>query len=421
MRLESAMYAGREGITAHGQAIAVVGDNIANVNTTAYKGSRVEFADLVSKGSPGAQVSTIPSTGDGVSIREVRQLFAGGTIDPTGRELDLGIDGNGFFIVGSAAEPRYTRAGSFSLNSSGEIVTADGLPLLGFPTGAAQLAPLNVTSIDIRGNATTTGAITGNLDAGLPIVTAPDAPQSFKDLGAVGGFTSSIRVFDSLGAAHEVNVYYFKTAQNEWTVQAYVDGADVAGEKGVPALIGQTRLTFSENGSLAGENQTAAAIAAQNIAWSNGAQAGNFTLSLGEFTQYASPSAIRGNTQDGQSVGNVLGYSVANDGTIQAVLSSGSRQTVGTVPLINFTNLDALDRIGNNLYVQGSEDAGVIDPSAPGTNSLGLIKSGALERSNVDLSSEFVDLVVYQRGYQASSQTIQAVNQLIERTIGLIR
>ncbi len=420
MRLETAMISGREGITAHGQAISVVGDNIANVNTTAYKSSRAEFSDLYSAGTSGSEVQTIPTTGSGSQVRDVRSIFTNGSIDSTGRELDVGIDGNGFFLVGSAEEPVYTRAGNFSLNADGELVTSDGLQVLGFAPGATTLSPINVTSVNITGSATTEAGVTGNLDATLANTTPPENPGSFTDLGSSGAFTSSMRVFDSLGAGHDVNLYYFKTAANQWTVQGYVDAEEVGGAAGTPALVGETVLNFGENGTIAEADRAGSAIQAANVAWSNGAAAGNFSIGLGAFTQYASASSISGNTQNGQSVGSVIGYSVGADGAIEAVLSSGSRQTVGVIALTDFTNRDGLDRAGSQIYKDAGE-AGPQDPGAPGSSSLGLLKAGALELSNVDLSSEFVQLVVYQRGYQASSQTIQAVNELLQATIALIR
>jgi flagellar hook protein FlgE len=414
------MMSGREGITAHGQAISVVGDNIANSNTTGFKESRVEFADLFSDGNDGNQVDTLPSSGNGVMVKEVRQIYVGGSIESTGRELDVGIDGNGFFILGSEANPTYTRAGNFSIDGTGQLVNSDGLPVLGFPAGSTALAPLNFANLNVTGTATTAGSISGILDARQPISTPPTNPTSFSQIKAAGGFPTSLTAYDSLGASHDINLYYFRTADNTWTANAYVDGSEVGGTEGQPTLIGSTTLTFQSDGSIAEADKAAATLQAQNIAWGAGAAPGNIALDLSGFSQYAATATISSNTQNGAAIGNVSGYSIGEDGKVEAILDSGTRRLIGTIQLADFNNRDGLERAGSNSF-RPSGDVGALDPGAPGSGVYGGLRGGSLERSTVDLSSQFVDLVLYQRGYQANSQTITAVNQLIQNTIGMIR
>ena len=420
MRLESAMMSGREGINAHGQALSVIGDNIANSNTTGFKESRVEFGDLFSEGSDGMQVDTMPTTGNGVFIKQVRQIYTAGAIESTGRELDVGIDGNGFFTVGTADNPLYTRAGNFTVDGAGQLVTSDGLPVLGVAPGGTTLGPLNFSTLSVTGAATSEGTISGNLDARQPINIPPTAPTSFSQLSNAGGFATALTVYDSLGTQRDVSLYYFRTADNQWTANAYVDGGDVGGVKGQPILVGSTTLQFQPDGSIAEADKPGATLQAQNIVWAGGAAPGNIAMNLSGFSQFASTATISLNTQNGAAVGNVSGYAIGADGKVEALLDTGTRLLVGTIQLTDFANRDGLERVGSNMY-RPSGDIGAIDPGSPGSGVYGSLQGGALERSTVDLSSQFVDLLLYQRGYQANSQTITAVNQLIQNTIGLIR
>jgi flagellar hook protein FlgE len=279
---------------------------------------------------------------------------------------------------------------------------------------------LNFANLAVTGAATTTGAVTGILDARQPIGTPPAAPETFRQLSAAGGYASSLTVYDSLGADHSVDIYYFRTADNTWTANAYVDGGQVGGTEGQPTLIGTTTLAFQPDGSIAEADRANATLQAQNIAWGGGAAAGNIALDLSGFSQYAATATITSNTQNGAAIGNVSGYAISEDGKVEAILDSGTRRLIGTIQLADFNNRDGLERAGSNGF-RPSGDVGAIDPGAPGTGVYGGLRGGALERSTVDLSSQFVDLVLYQRGYQANSQTITAVNQLIQNTIGLIR
>ena len=421
MRLESAMISGREGLTSHGQAIAVVGDNISNVSTTAFKEGRAEFADIVSSGLEGNYGSSESESGSGSTISAVRTIFEGGIIEDTGRQLDVGIAGEGFFIVGEAADPLYSRAGNFNLNLDGILVDANGLPVLGFAPGATTLSSLDLNNVEITGSATSAINIGGNLSSISEIKdAAPAGPLTFRELAAGASFVSSVTTYDSLGAAHGITVAYTKTGLNTWTAQAYIDSGEVGGEAGVPTQLGQdVTLTFSETGVIEEANQAGAVLTAAP-AYSSGAAAGNFTINFASFTQYASGDGLTGVSQDGSPTGNITGYEIQKNGDILAILDSGATQLVGTVQLANFVNKDGLDRVGSNLY-KASSEAGTAVTGIPNDAGLGSLESGALERSNVDLSNEFVDLVVLQRGYQASSQSLGVANQLLRDTIALAR
>lgn len=419
MRLDTALYSSSSGMQAHGQAIAVVGNNISNSNTTAYKESRVEFSELLSESQEGGSNIRIPTTGSGVKVAEVKELFKEGVLEGSGRQLDAGIDGEGFFMVGDAASPLLTRAGNFSLNKVGELITTDGQTVLGFPAGSNQLGALNLYNLNLIASATTAGSATGNLDARFPIKTVPPNPTSFDEIKSNANFIQSFSVFDSLGSTHDISVAFFKTANSTFTAQAFINGAEVGQAAGVPVKVGAAAtLNFSETGVQL-PPATAATITG-TAAYNNGAAAGNFTLDLSKFTQFAAPPSLTNFTKDGQGGGNIKGYEIRNNGEIHARLDSGGSQLVGTLQLANYTNRDALERIGSNLY-KPLVGAGLATFGAPGSGLLGKTRGQTLERSTVDLATQFTNVILLQRGYQANSQMISKTAEMLQQTIALIR
>ncbi len=420
MRLESAIYASREGLQTNGKAIAVTGDNISNANTIGFKKSRVEFSDLFSDGE--GQKSSPPEgqSGSGVKVAMVRQIFESGLVEATGRTTDLAVEGNGFFIVGGTDNPSYTRAGNFTVNESGQLVTADGLTVLGYQGDSTALSALNLSTIPAGGTATSTLTQYGNLDARSEITTAPAAPTSFVNLRASSSFMAEADVFDSLGASHSVQLAFTKTGINTWAAQAYVDGSQVVGgTPGVPSLMGETTLTFGSDGVIAEANQAAAVINA-TPAWIGGAAPGAFQIDVANWSQFSAAGTQANVSQDGQGVGNISTYRFDKGGGIFAVLDSGIEAKIGTIVLGDFSNRDGLIRSGNSTLKPG-EDSGEAEIGAPGTGSFGNVIGGSLERSTVDIANEFIDLVLYQRGYQASSQTFSTVSSMIKDTLGMIR
>lgn len=420
MRLESALYASREGLQAHGQAISVIGDNVSNANTIGFKRSRIEFADLFADGE--GQKSSPPEGqgGSGVKTARVRQLFEGGLVEATGRITDIAVEGNGFFIVGDADNPSYTRAGNFTVNEAGKLVSADGLTVLGYQGNSTTLSALDLSTIPTGGTATTTLSQFGNLDARSGIRTAPNAPTSFRDLRATSDFMAEADVFDSLGTPHTVQMAFTKTGLNTWAAQAYVDGGRVTGgTAGVPSLIGQTTLTFGNDGVIAQADKAGAVINA-TPAWVGGAAAGAFKIDVGNWTQFSAAATQANVSQDGQGVGNISTYRFDKKGGIFAVLDTGIEAKIGSIVLGDVPNRDGLIRSGNSTLKPG-DDSGEVTLGTPGSGKFGTVVGGSLERSTVDIATEFVDLVLYQRGYQASSQTFTTVSSIIKDTLSLIR
>lgn len=420
MRLETAVLSSIQGINAHGLAIAVIGDNLANVNTTAGKSSRPEFSSLLSEGFDGSSTSAEPSTGSGVRVSDIRVVQELGPIEDTGRALDVAVDGPGFFIIGDETNRLYSRAGDFSINEEGILVNSKGLAVQGFAPGGTTLQNLNLLNVNISATATTTLAIAGNIDARLPTTTAPTtAPATFSELYSNASYSSVVSPTDSLGQKHSVSLVYYKTGAGTFTVQAYIDGADVGGTAGVPTKLGSdATLTFNTSGGIDAANQAAATLSL-NPAYSNGAAAGNFTINLASFTSTASPSAPKTLVDNGKSVGSVNEFQVEPDGEILAVLDNGQNVSIGTIALAKFPNVDGLEKAGDNM-MRTTTTTGDPTVSAAGSGGTGALRGFALERSTVDIATEFSEMILFQRGYQANSQALKSASDLMQQTLALI-
>jgi flagellar hook protein FlgE len=420
MRLESAIITSTQGLTAHGQAIAVVGDNISNASTPAFKRGRAEFVDIMGEVAGARNAEVVTGAGDGVFIGRTRLNFERGAIDSTGRELDIAVNGNGFFLVGDPAAPRLTRMGAFQVGSDGILTTASGDPVLGYQgADTATLVPLNMTQVNPEATPTTQVQAFGNLDASLPLATLPAAGATFQEINGAASFVASQSVYDSLGERHDVTLCYFKIAPNQWTVQSYINGAETGGGANTPVLLGQAQLQFNTTGVIDEANAPAAVINA-SPAWANGAAQGNFSIDLSAFTQYAGGSRLTNSVQDGKGGGDITGYSIDGNGGVFAILDSGEQAVVGTLPVALVQNVDGLERNGSSLYSTTARSGQAVVGVA-GRGGIGELRAGSLESSNVDIANQFVDLVIYQRGYQANSQVLSAASEMIKGTIALIR
>ncbi len=427
------LFAGRSGISSHGAAIAVVGDNISNSSTIGYKASRAEFEDLIAGGQAAGRV-----VGSGSSISAVSTNFEQGTLEFTGKSLDLAVDGNGFFVVADGAKRFYTRAGNFKTDSAGYIVDQSGKAVLGFAGsgGTGDLTPLNVNTISQSSVATTELSVSGNVDASATILSGGAAAipttdsaggtltgdtTSYSDLNTAAEFSTVVNIFDSLGAKHTATFFFFHTAQNQYVARGYVNSEDVdAGTAGLPRLIGSTTLNFDpttgarSNPPAAGSADFTTTISS----WSNGAGGTPIDISFTPFTQYAAASNILSINQDGQGIGSVTSLDIQKDGKIFALLSNGQSAVIGSIGLVNFSNPEGLSRVGGSL-LQQSGSSGEPIVGRPQTGTFGDIQSGSVELSTVDIANEFVKMITLQRGFQASSRIITTINQLLNEIIQL--
>ncbi|MEN9845925.1 MAG: hypothetical protein RIS36_1072 [Pseudomonadota bacterium] len=420
MRIESALNTGREGITAHGQAIAVVGDNISNANTVGFKNQRAIFGDMLGE-IPGDRVADVVSgAGDGVTVRSIQSNFEVGPIQGTGRELDVALSGNGFFQVGDIANPQLTRAGSFQLDQDGFLTTMDGLRVLGYTGGdAVNLGPIDMRKVDLEIVPTTQAQLFGNLNSSGNSSTPPVNPLSFQEINTTAASTTMVSVYDSLGTRHEVVFGYYRTGINSWTVQAYANGAEVGQAADKPVLVGSTQLTFNTNGRL---TQQGGATGTMNInaQWSNGAAPSTIAADFGAFSQFAGATLVTNYSQNGQGIGEITGYEITGGGVINARLTNGQSARIGTLSIATVTNRDGLVRSGPSTFAT-TDKAGVVTSGLAATGARSKIISESLEYSNVDLAGQFVELVVLQRAYGANSKVISTASEIIKDTIALVR
>lgn len=423
MRIESALYSSSSGLSASGQAIAVIGDDVANANTTGFKRSRIEFQDLVSSGPNGYKENSDAIGGNGVMIDQIRVMHAPGSLEATDRALDFGIDGAGMFILKNGNEQFYSRAGLFRIDSQGLLVNSDGLAVQGYAptdTNHTTLTNLDMLNPASEVSATSTINVLGNFDASADTTTVPVNPTTFREAGQNASFVTELRAIDSLGDSHPLQITAYKTAGGAWTVQAYMDGGEVAGQTaGTPVRLGSVDLNFNGAGAIPAANQ-AAAVLTLTPQYINGADVGNIKIDLSQLTQFANVSQFKSVTNDGQGVGNLVTFKVENDGRVYGLLDNDSRALIGTIALADFPNYDGLKRVGSTLF-KSTEDTGTMLPKIPGGDGIGIVKNGQLEHSTVDIANEFTDLVIYQRAYQGNSQVLSNVSDRMKQTIDLMR
>jgi len=393
------------GLNAANEDLSVTSNNLANVATTGFKGSRTEFADLFASTQQGAI-----ATGNGVDIAEVAQQFAQGNIETTGNTLDMAVSGNGFFIVSKNGALNYTRDGEFQLNSTGQVVTASGALLQGYPPLAngtfntGGLSDITLTTNESQPQATSTAQITANLPADA---TPPaDAPFNATDPNSYNN-TTSLTVYDSLGAAHTASLYFINTAPNAWEAQLTVDGTAV----GAPQP-----LTYSQTGQLLTPANGQVAFPAYTPA--TGAQAMNMTFDFSNTTQYGGNFGVTAVQQNGYTTGQLTGINISQTGVVQAQFTNGNSVNLGQVALANFANAQGLQQLGNASWSATNASGAAVNGVA-GNSGYGNIQSGSLEQSNVDTTAALVDMITAQRDFQANAQMIQTEDQVTQSIINI--
>jgi flagellar hook protein FlgE len=399
---------GLSGLNAASRNLDVIGNNVANASTVGFKSADAIFADVYANSLSGAASG---NAGIGVSVASVQQQFVQGTISTTSNPLDVAINGNGFFRMDTAGAVTYSRNGQFHLDKDGYIVNVAGSKLSGFAVDAAgnivasAPAALQVSSGQLKANMTTTAGIGLNLDSSKANAVGAFDPAD----SATYNNSTSMSVYDSLGNSHTLGTYYAKTGSNTWAVYGTFDGA------ALPASLGT--LTFQTDGTLDTTATTLPFNVSQVLA--NGATTPfAFTLDYAKATQFGSSFSVDSLSQDGYTAGLLSGYSIADDGVLQGQYSNGQTRTLGQVALARFTNLNGLEPIGNNQWRESSQSGQAII-GAPGSSNFGVVQSGAVEESNVDLTNELVAMITAQRVYQANAQTIKTQDQMLNTLVNL--
>ena len=396
------------GMNAASADLNVTSHNIANANTTGFKESRAEFGDVFPVSAYGLSRTAI---GAGVRLAAVAQQFGQGNIDFTGRTLDMAVSGQGFFTLSDNGATVYSRAGNFGADRDGYVVNPSGqrlqvyLPNVagGFDTG--RMSDLQLPNGDSPPAATTEVAVETNLPAAAtqPTVTPfdPTDPNTYNH-------TTSVTVYDSLGAAHSQSLYFVKTANpNEWQLRTYVDGNPVGGAQ---------TLQYSTTGALTSPSPGQIALPAYTP--TNGAAAMSMTLDLGDSTQYGDAFSVLSLTQDGHTTGRLTGIDVSAEGVVSARYTNGVSQPLGQVALTNFANPQGLQSLGDNAWAETYE-SGQPRRGQAGSADFGAVQGGGLEASNVDLTEQLVNMITAQRNFQANAQMIQTQDQITQTVINI--
>ncbi len=408
---------GVSGLKVEGDALGVVGDNIANVNTPGFKRQRTVFEDVFNRGSTFG--------GAGVRLGDIQQAFTQGTLVQTGMSTDLAITGDGFFAlrgnVGGIEGDFYSRAGQFRLDANGALVDPSGLQVLGNPanadgTIAASVMPLTVPTAALAAAPSTQITLVANLDAGAPVPTNP-FDITHPEQGAA--LMTSVPVYDSLGAQREIRIYWSKVTDNSWEYHAVASGDDLnPPQPGINVEVGNGTLQFSTDGALADFVATPITVDFQNatpgqvIDVTMGTPISAGGAGLDGLTQFAMQSSVSSVAQDGYASGSLTGVMVGADGLVLGQYTNGQSLPVGQLAVAKFASTTSLARAGNGLWIATSDSGGAVLGWA-GSGGRGMISSGAIEQSNVDVGEEMVSMIMHQRAYGANSKVITAADDML--------
>lgn len=404
------------GISAAQTDLDVTANNIANSETTGYKESRTEFAELFSTSLQG--VSSL-QPGNGVRVSRIAQQFGQGNIKTSSNSLDMAINGSGFFVVSDAGALQYTRAGAFTTDANGIVVNAAGQRLQVYPAlnngsfNTSTMGDLQVQTNQSAPAATTSAATIFN----LPANAAQPASATFDPADATSyNNATSVTVYDSLGAAHTSTMYFVKTATaNQWQSRLYVDGAAVG--TGTPAVFTQA-LTYSSSGAL-----TTPAGGQVNFGIytpTTGANPLNIDFDFSQSTQYGNSFGVTSVSQDGFTTGQLTGITVDATGVVQANFTNGQSTSLGQVSLVNFANPQGMQKVDGTNWVE-TFGSGQPVLGTSGASGFGQLQSGAVEASNVDITKQLVNMIVAQRNYQANAQMISTEKSITETIINMSR
>lgn len=455
MSILTSLFTGVSGLGANGQALSVIGDNIANGNTVGFKGSRAVFGDVMSQALGGSSSTQI---GRGASMNAAQQVFTQGNFETSANPLDMAVDGDGFFIAKEVnGGTFYTRAGQSSLDKSGYIVTSSGLRVQGYlydasgsPTGA--IGDINVATVNSNPNPTAKMYLQSNLDSRSATASAWVSLGAGSTTGPTSGtynFNTTMTVFDTQGNDHPVSIYYRKvdsaTRDNTWEVHMVYNSSNTATanykEVGYGGANDCLYLSFSPSGVLwdvrAGtvaappaEPAALQAFTAKDLtldftAWTGGTApdstiSTNFQYSGVSSTQYGSPSTMIFQNQDGWTSGSLRSLTISQAGVIGGVFTNGQVKNIAQVAVAKFIAPGGLTKMGRNLFAE-SFDSGQPVIGTPGSSGRGNIMPNSVELSNVDLADEFVKMIAAQRGFQANTKVITSSDAMLSEIMNIIR
>lgn len=405
---------GLSGLRASSKSLEVIGNNVANASTVGFKQSRAQFADVYANSLIGSGASQV---GIGTTLSAVAQQFTQGNITGTDNTLDISINGPGFYRMSNNGEVTYSRNGQFQLDKLGYLVDAQNKRLTGYQANAAGILnkgsaqEIRIDASDLNPKTTEEVETKVNLDSrktGLPVAAFdPDDPTTYHN-------STAISVFDSLGNAHTLQSFYVRSDAdpNIWNVFVTANGNPTYtmptpnGTLGFPAAGTGVNPTSTPNPITADVTPTTGAA--------------NFTVSidLTGSTQFGSSFSVNANNQDGYASGQLAGFNTGADGTIIGRFTNGQAKALGQVVLANFVNMNGLRPLGGNAWAESAESGAPL-VGEPNTGQLGVLQSSSQEDSNVDLTSELVNMITAQRVYQANAQTIKTQDQVLQTLVNL--
>jgi flagellar hook protein FlgE len=414
---------GLSGLNATSKNLEVIGNNVANANTFGAKASRAEFADMYANALNGAGANQV---GIGVQLQSVSQQFTQGNITATQNPMDLAISGGGFFQVTDGANPAlYSRNGQFKVDRNGYIVNNDGLRLIGYPADATGViqpgnsSALRLPTSGIEPAPTNEIQMEMNLDA-RTAVTAPIAGPAidFTDPTTYNSATS-LTVYDVLGQDVALTYYFQKAATDTWNVFVTANGTPINGT--VAAPVPSATLSFPATGGAPTAPVGPVSIDIPPTTNPAGAQTRailGVQLDMDGARQFGAPFGVTNLSQDGYAAGQITGVSIEADGVLMARYSNGQNKPAGQIELATFRNPQGLQALGGNVWARSFTTG---DPivGVPGQGNLGVLQSGSLEESNVDLTAELVNMMTAQRVYQANAQTIRTQDQVLQTLVQL--
>jgi len=433
-----AFQQGLSGLNTSSKALDVTSNNIANASTVGFKSASAHFADVYAASLSGAGASQV---GIGASNSAIAQQYTQGNITTTSNSLDIAINGSGFFRMSKDGAVQYSRSGQFHLDASGYIVNDSNENLTGYAANAlGNIVPTTPTNILVSTDKIPpqiTGATSAGIAAALNLdstksvpATAWTAPTGTNAPATdTYNYSTAMTVYDSLGNAHTMTMYFARdtptaaeataSATGAWNVHFQVDGTAEANVAASPV-----RLTFNSSGKLlttmplSGFQIDLNAVESNLGKTNNAAQYITSNFDFTNTTQFGSAFSVNTLAQDGYTSGNLAGMSIGKDGVIKGNYSNGQTRNLGQIVLANFKNPNGLSSIGNNDWVETSESGQPL-VGMPNTGTLGTLQSGAVEDSNVDLTQELVNMIVQQRNYQANAQSIKTQDQIMQTLVNL--
>ncbi|MGI6669471.1 MAG: flagellar hook protein FlgE [Acetivibrionales bacterium] len=432
------MFSGVSGLRAHQTRMDVIGNNVANVNTVAFKSGRVTFQEIFSQTLRGASApDTLTGRGGtnpmqiglGLGVGAVDTIMTRGSTQRTDNPTDMMIEGEGFFICRGGINDtfKFTRAGNFTIDKLGNLVTGSGLNVYGWQRlksdGSGEfdtespIEPINLYSDAYRNKriipakATSKIELAGNLDASMVEAENENDPQADEI------FTVPMTVYDKLGNNYKINLEFFKIEAGEegttwgWRIP---EGTRYA----VEVVEGEDTLEFGTDGILATDPPTATIRFTPDEEM--GTDGFDVTIDFSKLTMFAADNSVKPKSIDGYSSGNLVTFSVGPDGILTGIYDNGQQQSLGLIAITSFENPAGLQKVGDNLYIP-STNSGDYKPSKPGSNGTGTLNPGTLEMSNVDLSKEFTEMIITQRGFQANSRIITTSDEMLQELVNLKR